>query len=221
MVNSLDTSASIVFMPGVGAGSESWRYQIENLPDDFRAIQPVLPGLSDRTDAVFSLDGAVRSVLSELDRQGVDRAHVCGLSLGAVIATAFAATHPDRVSSLILSAGQVHPPKLLMKIQNAIIRLLPAGIAAPDGMSKEVMLSVLRAVAELDLRDDLARITSPTLVLCGAKDRPNIAAARQLANGIANAELQIVPGAGHEWNTQLPDEFSRRLNRFLLQQRSH
>lgn len=194
----------VVFLSGIGAGADSWRYQIENLPDGFDVIQPILPGVSDGADAAFSLDGAVYALLAELDQQRVGRAHLCGLSLGAVIATTFAAKHPERVASLIVSAGQVRPPKLLMKMQNATIRLLPARFAAPDGMSKETMLSVLREVAELDLRNDLPRITAPTLVLCGAKDRPNLAAAHQLAAGITGAELQIVPGAGHEWNNATP-----------------
>lgn len=31
----------------------------------------------------------------------------------------------------------------------------------------------------------------------------------------------IVPGAGYEWNIQLPAEFSRPLNRFLVRYPSH
>lgn len=220
-MDSPKSSRAVVFLPGIGAGVDSWRHQIENLPDGFDVIQPILPGLSDGGHAAFSFNAAAQTLLDELDQRQVARAHLCGLSLGAVVATVFAAEHPERVASLIVSAGQVRPPKFLMTMQNAIIRALPARIAAPDGMSKQAMLSVLREVAELDLRNDLAQIGAPTLVMCGAKDRPNLAAAHQLAEGISGAELQIVPGAKHEWNIQLPDEFSRRLNRFLLQQRNH
>ena len=76
------------------------------------------------------------------------------------------------------------------------------------------MLAVLRAVGETDFRGELARVTAPTLVLCGLKDRPNLPAAKELAAGIPGAELQLVPGAGHEWNIHQPGEFSARLNAF-------
>lgn len=140
---------------------------------------------------------------------------ICGLSLGAMVATRFALDYPDRTASLTLSGGQVRPPRVLMGIQNAIMRVLPERAVAPPGMSKRTLLAVLTAVGATDFREDLSRISAPTLVMCESKDRPKLPAARQLAAAIPNAELQIVPGAGHEWNTQLPEEFSARLNRFL------
>ena len=90
----------------------------------------------------------------------------------------------------------------------------PSRLAAPPGLTKPAMLAILRSLSSLDLRAELATITAPTLVLCGARDRANLPAARALAAGIPGAELQIVPGAGHTWNTELPEEFSRRLTDF-------
>ena len=133
-----------------------------------------------------------------------------------MVTTRFAIDYPDRVTSLVLAGSQVRPSPALMKVQNAIMRLLPTRVVAQPGMSKQRMLAVLRAVGETDFRGELARINVPTLVFCGEKDRANIPAARELAAGISGAELQIVPGAGHEWNVQQPKEFSRRLNRFFF-----
>ncbi|GAA3660161.1 alpha/beta fold hydrolase [Microbacterium marinilacus] len=203
---------TIVFLHGLGVGPECWDAQIAALPAGFT---PVVPRILPSDGRPFSLSRSVDELRGLLDAQGVGRAHLCGLSLGAVVATRFAAAHPDRVSSLTLSGGQVRPSPALMRLQRAIIALLPARLAAPAGVDKATMLQVLDAIAALDLRDDLPRITAPTLVLCGARDRPNLGAARELARGIPRAELQVVPGAGHEWNTQLPAEFTRRLGAFL------
>jgi pimeloyl-ACP methyl ester carboxylesterase len=90
----------------------------------------------------------------------------------------------------------------------------PASTSMQKGMSKQKMLQILRDVAAIDFRHELPAITAPTLVLCGGRDRPNLPAARKLADAIPGADLQVVPGAGHEWNTQLPDEFATRLNDF-------
>lgn len=173
-----------------------------------------LPGLRDGDPAAFSLAAAARSVLDELDRRGVTVAHLRGLSLGAMVATRLALDYPERVASLVLSGGQVHPNPVLMGVQNAIMRVLPARMVTAPGMSKKTLLGVLDTMRTVDLRGELSRIAAPTLVLCGSKDRPNLPAARQLAAGIRGAQLQVVRGAGHEWNTQMPDEFSTRLRAF-------
>lgn len=143
------------------------------------------------------------------------QADFCGLSLGAMIAFRTAVDHPSRVRSLILAAGQVKPPRALMTLQNAIMRVLPARLVAPEGVSKARMLAVVDAVAKTDFSGELASITAPTLVLCGSRDRANLPAARAFARGIPRAELHIINGAGHQSNTQTPERFSAALNEFL------
>lgn len=207
---------TVVFLHGIGADPDSWNAQIDALPAGFAGIAPTIAGLADADDQEFSLTTAAAVVRDEIDRRGIRRAHLCGLSLGAMVATRFAIDYPERVASLVLSGSQVHPSHALMKVQNAILRLLPARLVSLPGMSKQRMLAVLRAVGQTDFRAELPQISAPTLVLCGMKDRPNIPAAKELAAGITGAELQLVPGAGHEWNVQLAEEFSARLNAFYL-----
>jgi pimeloyl-ACP methyl ester carboxylesterase len=208
------SDGTVVFLHGLGAGPESWDAQLAALPDGFVGFAPRLPGLRDADGVAFTLRGAANAVRDEVERRGAGRVHLCGLSLGAMIATRFAIDYPDRVASIVLSGSQVHPNPLLMKLQNTMIRVLPRRMVATDGMSRRTMLAILGGLAAIDFRADLPGITAPTLVLCGAKDRPNLPAARELAAAIPGAELQIVPGAGHQWNTQLPEEFSARLGAF-------
>jgi len=132
-----------------------------------------------------------------------------------MIALQFALDHPARVRSLTLAAGQVKPPRALMAVQGAVFRLLPAKVLERQGARKNVMLSVLRAVSRADLSDRLDEVSSPTLVLCGEKDRPNLPAARALATGIRGAELRIIPGAGHQSHMQAPEAFATLLGEFL------
>ena len=62
-------------------------------------------GLSDRGVKDISLDRFVDDLESVFDAAGIERAPVFGLSFGAAVAAAFAATHPERVSGLILMSG--------------------------------------------------------------------------------------------------------------------
>src|SRR2546428_14037932 len=46
----------------------------------------------------------VAQAASALDRCGVDRAIICGISYGGIVAVAFAASHPDRTTALVLAS---------------------------------------------------------------------------------------------------------------------
>lgn len=209
---------TVAFLHGLGDRPESWAHQIASLPPGFTGLaldvfRPGAPG----APGEFSLARAGDDVVGELDRRGIERAHLCGLSLGAMIALQTAVDHPDRVTSLVLAAGQVKPPRLLMSAQLAVMRLLPERVVSSGEASKAQMLAVLRAVADTDLTGALASVRIPTLVLCGARDRANLPAARVLATGIPGARLRILEGAGHQANTQVPEAFSEALGAFLTE----
>lgn len=62
-------------------------------------------GLSDPIATVPTLEDRCADALAVLDAVGSERAHVWGASEGAATAILLAATHPDRVESLILFGG--------------------------------------------------------------------------------------------------------------------
>ncbi len=208
----------MVFLHGIGNGPSSWDAQIAALPPGFQGIAPRLRGLRDDEESHFSVRAAAAAVRDELNRRGVNAAHVCGLSLGGMVATRFALEYPERVSSLVLSGSQVRPHPALMLVQRGIFQILPERFVAPEGMSKRGMLRVFRAAGAEDFRAELGQIVVPTLVLCGEQDRPNLSAARQLAREIPAARLRVVPNAGHVWNVAMPQEFSAIVNEFFTQQ---
>ena len=59
-------------------------------------------GLSDKTMNLPTLEEQVDDVLAVLDAAGSERAALFGLSQGGVLASLFAAAHPDRATALIL-----------------------------------------------------------------------------------------------------------------------
>lgn len=206
---------TVLFLPGLGAGTDSWDAQLSALPEGFVGLAPDIPGL-DRaaTPGVFTLAGAALALRDLLDAQGVERAHVCGLSLGAMTATQLALDFPERIASLVLSGSQVRPHPALMAVQRTIVQMLPESTASGMAMTKAQWLGALRVVADADFRGRLASIHTPTLVLCGSRDVANLPAARELAATIPHAELRIVPRAGHPWNVQLPELFSQTIAEF-------
>ena len=70
--------------------------------------------------------------------------------------------------------------------------------------------STCEALAAMDLRDQLGKITAPTLVIAGAEDQSTpLAQAREIADGIRGARLVVVDRAAHMANIEQPDAISQ------------
>ena len=107
-----------------------------------------------------------------------------------------------------------------MRVQRAVMGVLPERLVGGSGNSKAEMLHILDALKGLDLRPELPEITASTTVVCGARDRVNLGAARQVADALEDARLEIVAGAGHRWHVTHPDDFASVLSRHLGLNRS-
>ena len=96
----------MVFLPGLGQNDDDWRPVITGLP-------PTLTGryLPLNRGSGFSIEDSARGVRDQLDELDEERVDVVGLSLGAMVALRFAADHPKRVRRLVISGGQVRPPR--------------------------------------------------------------------------------------------------------------
>ena len=68
----------------------------------------------------------------------------------------------------------------------------------------------------LDLKDELRGVKCPTFVIQGEKDEHATPKhAEDIAHGISDAELWIIPGVGHMPPHEVPDEFNQRVIQFL------
>lgn len=205
----------VEFLHGLGQHPSVWDAVAGRLPEWADPAISTIPSLSAPAHEPFSLDVAARWAAADLIDRSEDDAVVVGLSLGAQIAVRLAALEPGLVRALVLSAPVARPPKLLMRMQRAVLGALPARmVTAPSvreggtGLSKADMLRVLDVVAEIDLRDELRRLEVPALVVVGGDDRANRRLSAEVAELIPDAELQVVPGVGHEWNRTHPERFA-------------
>lgn len=193
----------------------AWEDVVVSLYGSRRLLTPWVPGLKPTDSTLPPLADAAAQLDTTLMLEGMQQVDLCGLSLGAMVATRLAADFPERVRRLVLIAGQVRPPRLAMKLQSGAMRLIPASRFADSGVSKDRLLAMLAAAAEADLTDALPQIGAPTLVLVGSKDKANLPGARALADGIPGAQLRIVQGSGHAVNADAPGELAQILRDFL------
>jgi pimeloyl-ACP methyl ester carboxylesterase len=76
------------------------------------------------------------------------------------------------------------------------------------------------ACNRFDVRDRIAQITLPTLILCGEKDQltpPSLS--QKLNKAILKSRIYIVPSAGHMVMIEDPKAFNQRVLDFILEAR--
>jgi pimeloyl-ACP methyl ester carboxylesterase len=107
---------------------------------------------------------------------------------------------------LIGKSSHLNQPELAEALRALILRNTPEAIA-----------SAVRAMKDReDAGSWLGTIECPTLVVCGADDAlAPPAVSEAMAAAIPQAELVIVPGAGHLSNLEAPMAFTEALTRFL------
>jgi pimeloyl-ACP methyl ester carboxylesterase len=97
----------VVLIPGIQGRWEWLKPTVEALAERCRVLTF---SLADEPTAGMagddgSLDAYVDQVRQALDQAGVERAAICGMSYGGLVAAAFAARHPERVTALVLASA--------------------------------------------------------------------------------------------------------------------
>lgn len=197
-------STPVLFLHGLGETPQAWNGVI----NEFESIDALTPTVVDQPSGTpWSLHERTDELAASLN----DPVDVVGLSLGAVMGLDLAIRHPHMVRSLFLSAPQARPPKVLMRIQSVLMRVLPERLVCPSQISKQQLLEILRQISAIDFEPELGNITVPTTIACGVKDRANLPAARTISQQIPHARLIVVPDAGHQWHQLMPTEFAHEL----------
>lgn len=97
----------LVLHGAISAGNVFWWETLVELAPHARVIAPDFPGwgASDKPTGVYTFDFYERFVSSFMDQMGLVRPLVVGHSMGGLIGSAFAVTHPDRVAGLVTVAA--------------------------------------------------------------------------------------------------------------------
>jgi pimeloyl-ACP methyl ester carboxylesterase len=204
--------------PGAGRSS--------NVPADF--------ALADYADCLAALSDAL----------DLGPAHVAGVSWGGTVALELYRHRPELVASLLLVdtyagwKGSLPEGEVQARVEGLRQTLAASdhlfdptlpGLFAGDPPAEvvplmqamaadvrpESMRTALLVMAETDQRDLLPRIAVPTLLIWGELDaRSPLSVARQFESAVPDAELVVIPGAGHVSNLEQPELFNDAVRQF-------
>ena len=217
-----------------------WDPQRAATPAAVAVAAPNLPGFggSDPAGDVMTMTASAERALAAMDEAGIDRAVVCGLSVGGYVAFELWRRARDRVGGLVLantravgdsdeaaagrralaerlrSEGNVladEPPPLLRVDAPEELEARVRGWIA-EQPAEAIAAALLGMAVRPDSTPDLATIDVPTLVITSSGDRliaPEISA--EMARGIPGARFETIDGAGHLSNVEAPEAFDALL----------
>jgi len=218
-----------------------WEEQVTALEGEVRVLAPSLPGFGGTSSAgeVLTMDAAADFLAGELDRAEVDRAVVCGLSMGGYIAFSMWRRHRARIAGLVLADTRAEPDDEAGREKRRVVaekaRTEGSGAIADapppllsegaDPATWERVTRMIRnqpgesiAAAALgmaerpDSRPILGEIDVPTTVVVGSADTltpPPMS--DTIAQAVRGSELVTLAGAGHLSNLEDPAGFATAL----------
>jgi pimeloyl-ACP methyl ester carboxylesterase len=234
---------ALVLIHGLGGRAAAWEQQIEALSSSYRVIAPDLRGHGNsgyRAEEPVTIRALADDLVALLGDLGVEQAHVCGNSMGGMIALELWVRYPAWLKSLILAgtAAFYPPPHVLddfLRLFDQMDMTAWAGFMAPRLLRRRPLASLLEEVVQTmaatsrdayrqglaavflaDYRWALPLIDIPALILVGEEDQAApVGYARFLAHHLKGSRLRVVPEAAHLLQQENPGEVNRQLREHL------
>jgi 3-oxoadipate enol-lactonase/4-carboxymuconolactone decarboxylase len=234
----------LLLLNSLGTDHAMWDAVMPLLMRDFRVLRMDTRGhgASDAPKGDYTLSMLAQDALAVLDAAGVARAHVCGLSMGGMTALALAIEHPERVEKIIGANTSAQMSPDLMRERAALVRqkgmeavidavlgrfftqafrdrnppLLGSTRATVLATDPEGYAACCMAIAGMKIKDKLARVKVPLLVINGAQDvsTPPAEHGERIATAVAGARSAMLDAA-HLSAVEQPEAFAGAVVAFL------
>lgn len=224
----------VVFLHGFPDSLHAFDTLLPYLPSSIRAIVPTQRGFGDasRPETGYSMDDFAADANAFLDALNIQSVIAVGHSMGSLVAQRMAVLYPDRVRGLVLigsastfrsnagvewliesvaSMSDPIAPEFVHEFQGGMFTqpappdyfatLIAENLKAPHRVWK----AALNGIEAFDNRDDLSRITVPTVIVWGDQDELCSRSEQELLlAGIPDSRLVVYQGLGHAPNWDEP-----------------
>ncbi|HEY5414074.1 MAG TPA: 3-oxoadipate enol-lactonase [Gemmatimonadaceae bacterium] len=236
---------AVVFSNSLGTDHRLWDRQMPAVEGRFRVVryEACGHGVSDPPRGPVTIERLGQDLIALLDHVGIERAVVCGCSLGGVIALWLAVNRPERLTGAVLAntgakigtneswdarIAAVRAGGTVAVRAQVIRRFLTPEFRARDpettaliaGMieatNPDGYIAACEALRATDLRADASRVSAPVLIVGSERDQstpPELS--RDLHASIDRSELVMIAEAAHLSNVEQSAVFNAALLKFL------
>lgn len=209
---------NLLILHGWKGSMVDWKQVAEKLQSRYRVVSLDFPGFGHSSKPssdwdVYEYAAFTAKFLASLD---IKKTVVLGHSFGGRIAILLASRYPSLVKQLVLvDAAGVETRSLKAQILQSfkpVAGLLPLGwrnkLRSKDYQLSADMKKTFLKVVNQPLGNELSKISTPTLIVWGEKDRElPFKEAQMLHQGIGDSRLRVVWGATHWPQLEKPAEF--------------
>lgn len=230
----------ILILHGWGSSKKSWITVKDKLEaHNFEVIAPDMPGFGDAPapNRPWNSDDYLSWLLGFLKEHKIQiPIAIVGHSFGGGLAMKLAILHPELIERLVLvgaaRAGEKRTVKkktirMIAKV-GRVIAFMPFFDIAKKVFYKYIvgardyekangnMRETMKLIIKEDLSNDIHKITLPTLLVWGSKDRATpIEDGRFINREIRGSRLEILRGQGHALNLEKPEKLAEIIYNFV------
>jgi pimeloyl-ACP methyl ester carboxylesterase len=226
----------LIFVHGAGGNRLLWKRTLSYLTGPSLALAVDLPGHPAGEITCKTVGEYAQAVFEFIADRGIERPVVCGHSMGGAIALTLALGHPGELGGLILvSTGaklgvdpmiidglrgqplraveQLITPRSFNSLDLSLGREARASLSISN---LQVFLNDYLACQDFDVRADLRRIRTKSLIVCGDKDKMTPPKwSHFLKANILGSELYFVKDSGHMLPLEKPAALAGVVQSFL------
>ncbi|RVU54530.1 alpha/beta fold hydrolase [Anaerosphaera multitolerans] len=233
----------IIFTHGATWNHLQWENQVNALKDKFKVITWDVRGhgYSTLPEGPIDPEDFTDDLIALMDHLNLDKAVLCGLSMGGHISLHTAIKYPERVDGLVLIGtpcsnsfnlyemiyfplysfySKIISMNFISAFQACMLSAInPSNfkyiIEANSMLSNDRWNRIWTAAGKMESKRELNKVQCPTLLLIGEYDFFTNYQQEYMADNILNAKLKVISNATHATNMDNPNEVNQAILEFI------
>ena len=221
----------VIFLhTGLQTGEIDFDYQREYFKKNYKVILPDLRGHgkseTEHLEVLNYMEKSAVDLKETLDHLQIEKAHIVGVSLGALVGLVFAKRFPDRVIGLTLSGIVSEKPHNWEELQATDVEMQKAVLNNKEAVNyfsnlhssdwkSFITMTQDRDWYPFDETADVSGILCPSLLIVGEGNPQEVKGVLNYPEMNDNFHVAVVPFAAHLVHSDQPELYTMILDRFL------